>query len=110
MKYHVSIEADGDRVIETWGVFPIGPSKILDGIYDPEAKHLSLLLDSVTEKYMPFEVPNAKGKTEIQPRKMDTYYKFKLPEEDIPFFLANYVENDFQIEAAVKSKLILNNA
>lgn len=109
MKYHVTLEAESDKKIETWGVFPVGPSKILDGIYNPETKELSLLFDSTTEQYKQLEVPLKGGKTEIQTRKIDTYYNFRLPEKDIPFFLENYVENNFNLENE-EVPLIITNA
>jgi hypothetical protein len=102
MKYHVTIQAQDGRRIKTWGVFPILNCKVLDGIYNPEGKELSILFDSVTEQYVPVEVRTPNGKTEIQQRKMDQYYKFRLPEEDIQFFIDNFVENDFAIEATVE--------
>ncbi len=108
MKYHITVETDG-RTINTWGVFPIGNTKILDGIYNPEGKHLTLLFDSVTEQYKPFEIPKANGKVEVQPRKIDTYYQFKLPVDDLPYFLENLVENNFEMEPSVKSSLIVSN-
>lgn len=106
MKYHVTLDAKDGSKINSWGVFPIGPSKILDGLYNPETKSLSLLFDSITEQYKAFEVPNKNNKPEIQHRKIDTYYDFSLPEEDIQFFLDNYVENNFTV--AVENSIIIN--
>lgn len=106
MKYHVQIDTEDGRQINTWGVFPVGQTKILDGIYNPEGKHLTLLFDSVTQQNKAFEVPRANGKVDVQTRKLDTYYQFKLPEQDIQYFLDNYVENNFEVEANVVSKII----
>lgn len=103
MKYHVTIQAPDGRRIKTWGVFPVSNStKILDGIYNPEAKELSLLFDSVTEQYVDFPVQKANGKYDVQQRKLDQYYKFKLPQEDIKYFIDQYVDNDFEIEATIE--------
>jgi hypothetical protein len=105
MKYHVVIETPDGRRVKTWGIFPIlNSTKILDGVYNPEAKELSLLMDSVTEQYTPFEVPTKNGKYEVQQRKIDQYYRFKLREEDLEFFLSNYVDNNFEIEPVVESQ------
>jgi hypothetical protein len=94
MKYHVTIETPDGRRIKTWGVCPVGETKILDGIYDPDQKRLSLIFDSITEQYTPIHVED-RGKIREQVRKLDTYYKFHLPEEDLDFFLDNYVDNNF---------------
>lgn len=107
MKYHVTIELQDGKKVTTWGIFPIfGETKILDGIYNPDSKELTLVFDSVTEQYVPMEVPTKNGKYEIQQRKHDQYYRFKLAEEDIPFFLEMYVENNFDIEPAIESDII----
>lgn len=103
MKYHVVIETPSGQRVNTWGVFPVlNTTKILDGVYDPESKILSLLLDSVTEQYTPFEIETPKHKKEIQYRKLETYYKFKLLEDDIPFFLETYVDNNFTMPEVPK--------
>lgn len=104
MKYHVSIKTQDGNRIETWGVCPISnTTKILDGIYNPESKELSLLLDSVTEQYTDYPVQKGKdGKWEIQQRKLEQYYKLRLPEQDIKFFLDNYVSNNFEITPKIE--------
>lgn len=105
MKYHVTLETQAGNV-KSWGVFPIGESKILDGIYNPETRELSLLFDSVTEQYTPFQVEGKNGKIEVQQRKIDQYYRFRLTAEDLSFFLENYVENNFEFEEIIEKKII----
>jgi len=107
MKYHVTIDVTDGRKIKTWGVFPIQNCKILDGIYNPESKDLSILIDSVTERYTEFPVETKNGKVDVQYRKLDQYYRLKIAEQDIPFFLESYVENNFEIEPEVESNLII---
>lgn len=104
------METEDGRVVTTWGVFPVGETKILDGIYNPESKVLQLMFDSVTERYKDWPVQDQKTKKVlIQERKLDTYYTFNLRSEDIPFFLDNYVENNFEMDASVTSKLVTVN-
>lgn len=107
MKYHVTIPVKDGQKIKSWGVFPVGETKILDGIYDPEQKQLSLLFDSVTEQYTPVQVEE-NGKVKQQFRKLDSYYKFALADEDLDFFLQNYVENNFAFELE-QPKIITTN-
>lgn len=103
MKYHVTIKTQDGRRIKTWGVFPVSnATKVLDGIFDPEAKRMTILLDSATEQYTDFPIAKSNGQWEVQQRKLDQYYKFHLTEEDIPFFLDTYVENNFDIEPEVE--------
>lgn len=109
MKYHVLVQAADGRELNSWGVLPIGQTKILDGIYDPESKVLRLLLDAVTEQYVPVEIQDEKTKKiTIQNRKLQTYYKAHILEQDIKAFLELNVENDFEFEASV-SNLIVND-
>lgn len=107
MKYHVTIQLKDGTTKKTWGIFPIGQTKILDGIYNPEEKHLSLLFDSATEQYTPVRTKDDKGKITESYRKIDTYYKFELPEEDLSFFLENYVENNFEFVPELTPALIM---
>lgn len=107
MKYRISFETNSGQKVTTWGVCPVtNNTKILDGIYNPEGKHLTLVYDSVTQNPKEFEIPDEKGKMRTQIRSAESYYQHKIQEEDIPFFLENYVENDFELEAAVESKLL----
>lgn len=97
MKYHCKIQTPDGAIIDTWGVYPIlNNSKILDGIYDPEAKALKLLFDSVKENLEQMQIPKANGKFEDQLRKVDMYYKGSINEEDLEFFLNTYVDNNFE--------------
>lgn len=105
MKYRVTLQLP-DRTVDTWGILPIlTTTKILDGIFNPENKELSILLDSTTEQYinLPFCKPNGKVVEEV--RKMDKYYSLKLQEEDVNFILENLVENNFEFE----TKLIITD-
>lgn len=109
MKYHVTIETRDGKQFKSWGIFPIGQTKILDGIFNPETKQLSILFDSTTEQYTPVQVEEG-SKVKTQMRKLDTYYKFNLPEEDVKFFLENYVENNFEFALAEDKKLIIDES
>lgn len=110
MKYHVTVESQDGTRVKTWGVFPVGDTKILDGIYNPDTKGLSLLLDSVTEQYTPFQVQTKNGKYEMQQRKIDQYYRIHIPETDVAFFLDTFVQNDFEIEPEIeKPSLIIES-
>lgn len=110
MKYHANLETEDGRNVTTWGIIPIANnSKILHGIFNPESKTLQIVFDSVTEKYHDYPIVSEKnGKVTIQQRKLDTYYNLSIPEEDISVFLENYVDNNFEIEAKIHSKLIVN--
>lgn len=97
MKYHCSIQTQEGTVIHTWGIYPIlGNTKILDGIYDPENKTLKLLFDSVKENLVDYPVQKKDGKYEYQQRRLEDYYKGSISEQDLPFFLDTYVENNFE--------------
>jgi len=108
MKYHAVVMGRDGNEIKSWGVFPIGATKILDGIYNPESKSLSLLFDSVTNGPKEVKVSKDRGKEEVQIRNVDEYYRFHLLEQDIPFFLETYVENNFEFTPDEPKKLIIS--
>lgn len=109
MKYHIDLETTTKHKVATWGVLPVtSDTKIIDGIYNPETKNLTLLLDSVTDQYQEIPVKGANGKFEAQLRKVPQYYKIQISENDIPAFLENYVENNFEIEATITPSIITN--
>lgn len=109
MKYHIELETSTNHKVATWGVLPAtNNTKIIDGIYNPETKSLTLLLDSVTEQYKEMPVKGANGKYEAQLRKLPQYYKVQISEVDIPAFLENYVENNFEMEATITPSIITN--
>lgn len=96
-KYHLSIKAENEKTIDTWGIYPVlNNTKILDGVYDPEGKVLKLLFDSVTEQYVDYPVETKNGKLELQQRKLDQYYRGSISNEDLENFLNLYVENNFE--------------
>ncbi len=97
-KYHCSIQTNEGAVINTWGIYPVtSDAKILDGIYDPENKVLKLLFDSVKEDLVPYPTGkrDKEGRYITQERRLDTYYKGSISEEDVEAFLDLYVENNF---------------
>lgn len=97
MKYHCSIETPDKTVIDTWGIYPISNNtKILDGIYDPVNKTLKLLFDSVKEDFHEVPIQKDNGKWDKQLRRIETYYRGSINETDLPFFLENYVDNNFE--------------
>ena len=109
MKYHVELETTSGHKVKTWGIAPIGSNtKIVDGIYNPETEKLTILFDSITQRYKEFPVKLQNGKYEMQHRKMDDYYRVELLKEDIKFFLDNYVENNFDIEPSITPSIITN--
>lgn len=105
MKCRVTIPLSTGETCQTWGLLPIGETKIIDGIYNPETKLLQLYIDSVSQQPTEMTVIE-KGREVRQTRKVDMYYRHFLREEDIPFFLENYVENNFEMEAILPTKIV----
>jgi hypothetical protein len=95
-KYHVELELTDKSILKSWGVCSVGDSNILDGIYDPDSKHLRLLINSTQESIKPVELPTTNGKSKIEYRKIQEYYRMIIPGEDIPAFLDLYVDNNFE--------------
>ena len=97
MKYHCSIETPEGKVIDTWGVYPISnATKIMDGLYDPVNKTLKLLFDSVKEDFHEVPIRKDNGKYDTQLRRIESYYRGSINDTDLPFFLENYVDNNFE--------------
>ncbi len=99
-KYHCQIETQDGEILHTWGIYPItNDTKILDGIYDPMNKNLKLIFDSVKENLE--EIPVRKrdgGKYEYQQRRIQSYHRGVINEEDLSTFLEKYVDNNFEFK------------
>lgn len=108
MKYHCSIQTEDGQVINTWGIYPVlNSTKIMDGIYDPVNKSLKLLFDSIKEDFHQVPMQKENGKYEMQNRRVETYYKGSISEEDITFFLDTYVDNNFDFKYIPEDKKII---
>lgn len=115
-KYRLKIPTAEGKTVDSWGLMPIEKEcAFVDGVYNPEDKSLTLLVDSSKDYFMNIAVKDEQGNPvklrgggyKVKEVQYPKYYEHVLTDDrDIQTFMVNFVMNNFSEEKVEEKEVV----
>ncbi len=98
-----TIQVQDGSMIKSWELINLGEGSLMHAAWNPEKQLLVCQFDSVKENLAPYPVVAKNGKTSIQERKVEQYYRITVEDKDaVRYILENLTSNYTNQEWEIK--------